>query len=76
VHLTSLAKRLFAIGKPLQSESPSGKCAKLHIVAASNNRDHSIIACSHHMYMGAILSTHLVCGKWHVHHHAERLQQP
>jgi len=26
----------------LLSESPSGKCAKLHTVAASNNRDHKI----------------------------------
>ena len=25
----------------LRSESPSGKCAKLHTVAASNNRDHT-----------------------------------
>ena len=25
----------------LRSESPSGKCAKLHTVAASNNRDHA-----------------------------------
>jgi len=24
----------------LQSESPSGKCGKLHTMAASNNRDH------------------------------------
>jgi len=24
----------------LRSESPSGKCAKHHTVAASNNRDH------------------------------------
>ena len=26
----------------LRSESPSGKCAKLHTVAASNNRDHAL----------------------------------
>jgi len=25
----------------LRSESPSGMCAKLHTVAASNNRDHT-----------------------------------
>jgi len=25
----------------LRSESPSGNCAKLHTVAASNNRDHA-----------------------------------
>jgi len=42
-------------GIALRSESPSGKCAKLHTVATTNNRDtcrnHSIIACSHHIYM-------------------------
>jgi len=27
--------------KLLRSESPSGKCAKLHTVAANNNRDHA-----------------------------------
>jgi len=39
----------------LRSESPSGKCAKVHTVAASSNeitrRDHSIIACSRRVYM-------------------------
>jgi len=29
------------VGSLLRSESPSGKCAKLHTVAASNNRDHA-----------------------------------
>jgi len=40
----------------LRSESPSGMCARFHTVAASKNReiirrDHSIIACSHHIYI-------------------------
>jgi len=33
----------------LRSEIPSGMCAKLRTVAASKNRDHSIIACSRHI---------------------------
>jgi len=32
--------RLFPRIRLLRSESSSGKCAKLHTVAASNNRDH------------------------------------
>jgi len=39
----------------LRSESPGEKCAKLHTLVASNNRvhtrDHSIIACSRHVYI-------------------------
>ena len=35
----------------LRSEIPSGICAKLRTVAASNNRDHSIIACLRHAYI-------------------------
>ena len=47
----------------LQAESPFGKCAKLHTAAASNNRDHSVIACSCHIYVGVVLGTHPVhCG--------------
>jgi len=47
----------------LQSESLGGKCAKLHTVAASNNRDHmpwwrcSIIAYLCHIYVGVVLHT-------------------
>jgi len=52
----------------LQSEIPSGKCAKLHTVAASNNieitfHDHSIVACSCQKYMGVILLPHPVRGE-------------
>jgi len=58
----------------LRSESPSGKCAKLHTVAASNNRDnqtiHSSIACSRHIYMGAVLLAHPVRGESHIQCHA------
>jgi len=40
----------------LRSEIPNGKCAKLHTVAASNDRDHTpwslyFTACSCHLYM-------------------------
>jgi len=42
----------------LRSESPCGKCAKLHTVAASNNRDH--LGCSRHMQMGVILRAYHV----------------
>jgi len=54
----------------LRSESLSGKCAKLHTVAASNSRDHSIIACLHHMYMGVNLHAHPVHGELRIQHHA------
>jgi len=51
----------------LRSESPSGMCAKLHTVAASNNcpphRDHSITAFSRHVHIGAILRAHPVRGE-------------
>jgi len=48
----------------LRSESPSSKCAKLHTVAANNNRDHmpwSLYCClfaPHILYMGVILRAH------------------
>jgi len=29
-------------------------------------RDHCIIACSHHIYMGAVLRAHPVCGESHI----------
>jgi len=38
-------------------------CAKLRTMAASNNRDHSIIACLHHLYMGVVLRSHSVHGE-------------
>jgi len=54
----------------LRSESPSGKCTKLHTVAASNNSDHSIIACSCHIYMGAVLHAHPIRGEPHIQRNA------
>jgi len=49
-------------------ESPSGKCAKLHTVAASNNRDHmpchSIIACSCHIYIYRCYSSRTSRSRW------------
>jgi len=33
-------------------------------------RNHSIIACSHHISMGVILCTHLVRGESHIEHNA------
>jgi len=58
----------------LRSESPSSKCAKLHTVAASNSRDHdhSIIACSRHIYMGVVLRAHPVRGESHIQRNANR----
>jgi len=41
-------------------------CAELHTVAASNNRDHSIIACSRHIHKNSvILHAHPVRGESH-----------
>ena len=49
-----------AIGEPEPAH-------KAHNMAASNNRDHthdhSIIACSQHLHMGAILCPHLIAGE-------------
>ena len=62
----------------LQSKSLSGKCAKLHTVAASNNRDHvpwSLYYCLFAPYIcGVILHVHLVRGDLHIQRNAERLQ--
>jgi len=53
----------------LRSEIPSGMCAKLRTVAASNNRDHltrSLYYClfAPHTYI-FVLRTHPVCGESH-----------
>jgi len=59
----------------VQSESLSGRWAKLHpvaAVAASNNRDHSFFACSLDIYMGAMLSAHPVHGESHIQRKANR----
>jgi len=58
--------------KLLRLGSPSGMCAKLRTVAASNNRDHSIIACSSHVYMGVVLRAHSVRGEPSIQHNANR----
>jgi len=56
--------------QPLRSESPSGKCAKLHAVAASNNGNHPtrsfFVACSRRLYMGVVRCAHPVRGESHV----------
>jgi len=61
-----------AIGEPEQSH-------KAHNMAASNSKDHthdpSIIACSHHLYMGAILCPHPICGESCIQRHAKKWQQ-
>ena len=56
----------------LRSESPSGKCTKLHTVTASNNRDHSIISCSRRIYTGVILRAHPLRGESHIQRDANR----
>ena len=52
---------------------------KAHNMAASNNRDHthdhSIIACSHHFYMGAILCPHPIRGEPCIERHAKKWKQ-
>ena len=55
----------------LRSESPSGKCAKLHTVSASNNRDHLMRLLYYclfapHVYMGVVLRAHPVRGESHI----------
>jgi len=61
-----------AIGEPEQAH-------KAHIMAASNNtdhtHDHSIIACAHHLYMGAILCPHPICGETCIQRHAKKWQK-
>ena len=60
----------------LRSESPSGMCAKLRTVAASNNREHmlrSLYYClfAPHIY-GVVLHTHSVRGEPHIQCNASR----
>jgi len=53
----------------LRWKSSSSKCAKLHTVAASNSRDHprdhSILACAHHIYLCVALCAHPICRESH-----------
>jgi len=67
--LTSgLMLRGFAIVEP--------KRAKLWLQAAieTTHRDHSLIACSHHLHLGAILSAHPVRGALRIQHRACRVE--
>ena len=61
----------------MRSESPSGKCAKLHTMAASNNRDHAtsslFIAWSRHKYIGVVLRAHSVRGEPRIQRNASSL---
>ena len=61
-----------ATGEPEQAH-------KAHNMAASNNidhtHDHSIIACSHYLYMGAILCPHPICGESCIQRHVKKWQQ-
>jgi len=57
-----------------RSESPSGMCAKLHTVAASNNRVHmawSLYYClfAPHIY-GVVLRAHSIGGETRIQHNA------
>jgi len=61
----------------LRSESPSGNSAKLHTMAASNNRDHptrSLFYClfAPHIYGRCSLRT---SRSWWIAHLAQRLQR-
>ena len=58
-------------------QSPSGKCAKLHTAAASNNRVHvskSLYYClfAPHIYMGVVFRAHPVRGESHIQRNANR----
>jgi len=56
-----------------------GEREQAHNMAASNNRnhthDHSIIASSHHLHMGAILCLHPIRGEPCIQRHAKKWQQ-
>ena len=59
----------------LRSESLSWKCAKLHTVAASNNRDHMPWSLYYslfvpHIYMWVVLHTHPIRGESHIQRNA------
>ena len=59
----------------MQLESQSSKCAKLHTVAARNNRDHltrSFYSCLRHIDMGFILCAHPVHGDLHIKRNVNR----
>jgi len=45
---------------------------KLRTVTASNNVDHSIIACSRHIYVGVVPRAHPVRGEPHIQRNATR----
>ena len=54
----------------LRSESPSGKCAKLHTVAASNNKDHLTRSLYYYLFAPHIygcFSSCTSCSWWIVH---------
>ena len=42
------------------------------ILIEITRRDHSIIACSRHIYMGVILRAHPICGELHIQCNANR----
>jgi len=61
----------------LGSESPSGKCAKLHTVAASNNRDHPMRSLCYYLFVPHVYgccSSRTSCSWWTTHstHHQRR----
>ena len=54
----------------VRSESPSGMCAKLHTVAARNNRDHPMKSISYCLFAPRIYgcwSSHISCSWWITH---------
>ena len=61
----------------LRSESSSCERAKFRAVVASSKieitrRDHSIVACSHHLHMDAILNAHPVRDELRMRRHSNR----
>jgi len=69
IFMYKACERQASIFLVLWSKSLNGKCAKLHTVAASNNRDHrrdhSINACSCHIYLCVAHCAHPICGESH-----------
>jgi len=75
-HLSAAIDLLFYEFALLRSESPSGMCAKLHAVAASNNRDHAprpLYYCLFAPHIsGVVLRAHSVRGEPRIQRNANR----
>jgi len=71
---------LFRLMRMLRPESPSGKCAKLHTVAASNDRDHltrSLYYCYYCLFAPHVCGCYssCTCHSWWIAHSTQRQQR-